>query len=319
VPGPLFWLALVATAPAADGGIAVDVPDRGCPARAQMVAALEARLPGVVGDGPGARRLELEQGPDGTKLRLRAGQTIEVERQLALDARAAASSERCEALAETAALVVVRYLREIGYRPPAVAPAIATAPAPVVQAAPVAAAPAPLGSAGYLGVGGAGRFAASSRAELSVAFALHLRRLAGELAAGATTRTVVPVPGSTDATLSLRSFPLRAAIGVPVRLGASVLVPQAGFSAELLSFRASGLVDARAGTRVVPALELGASWLLARRRIFARVGVAGGLTLGGRDFDAGLGQPVFRTPGAYLRAQVELGLVLWKNRRPASL
>ena len=58
---------------------------------------------------------------------------------------------------------------------------------------------------------------------------------------------------------------------------------------------------------------------MARGALFGRLTLAGGLTLGGRDFDAGQGQPVFRTPGAYLRAQFELGVVLWKNGPSPSL
>jgi hypothetical protein len=314
VIGPVLLLAALG-APAGAGGIAVDVPERGCPARAQIVAALEARLPGVVGEGPGARRLELERGDDGTTLRLRAGETIELQRALGLDERGAAG-EGCEALAETAALVVVRYLREIGYRPPAASP---PAPAPVatVIAAPAPAAPA--GSAAYLGVGGGGRFADSRRAEVIVGFQLHLRHLAGELAAGVTSETVRAVPDAPESALRLRSFPLRAGLGVPLRFGAGTLVPALGTSVDVISFRASGLVDARQGTRLEPAVELGASWLMSRRAMFARATVAGGVTLGPRDFDAGAATTVFRTPGAYLRAQIELGLVLWKNHGSAGL
>src|SRR5437763_13460177 len=114
----LLWGALLgwpALARGADDGIAVDVPERGCPARAQIVAALEARLPGVTNQGAEARRLELARGPEGSSLRLYAGAVVEVERQLTLDERVSSSREGCEALAEAAALVVVRYLREIGY------------------------------------------------------------------------------------------------------------------------------------------------------------------------------------------------------------
>src|SRR5947207_856067 len=62
----LLWGALLgwpALARGADDGIAVDVPERGCPARAQIVAALEARLPGVTNQGAEARRVELAGGP----------------------------------------------------------------------------------------------------------------------------------------------------------------------------------------------------------------------------------------------------------------
>jgi hypothetical protein len=126
----------------------------------------------------------------------------------------------------------------------------------------------------------------------------------------------VSVPGTADSgTLRLRSFPVRVALGVPWRLGRGVVVPAAGLSVDVLAFRASGLADARSGTRLVPAGELVLSYLLPWRRLFGRVTLAGGLGLGGRDFDAGGAAPVFRTPGAYLRGQIELGWVLWKNER----
>jgi hypothetical protein len=110
---------------------------------------------------------------------------------------------------------------------------------------------------------------------------------------------------------------VRLAAGLPLRLSPSMmLVPTAGVSLEVLAFRAAGLADARRGTRLEPAAELGASYLLiGGPGLFGRISVAGGLTLGARDFDAGLAQPVFRTPSAYLRAQIEVGLVLWKNDR----
>src|SRR5688500_14841545 len=120
----LPWVAILLgwppAAAAAEGGITVDVAEPGCPGRGQIVAALEARLPRVTAAGstPG-RRLELETGAEGPLLRLRAaGGAVELTRQLAPQARGP-SAEGCEAIAEAAALVVVRYLREIGYQPPA--------------------------------------------------------------------------------------------------------------------------------------------------------------------------------------------------------
>jgi hypothetical protein len=311
---------LLGWAPAAladGGGIAVEASESGCPGRGQVVAALEARLPRVTA-APGGRRLELAAEESGSvTLRLRAADgRVELERALAVDARGP-SPEGCVALAEAAALVVVRYLREIGYRPPPVAapPAPAAAPAVAARVPAPAPAPAPGRSAGYLGVSGAARLAAgdASRGEAMVGFELHRGWLAGSLAAGATTEIAVAIPGAPGADLRLRSFPVRTAMGVPLRAGPGVLVPAVGLAFDLLSFRVRGLADARDGVRVEPAGELILSYLVAGRSLFARVLAAGGLTFGARDFDAGLPEPVFRTPDAYLRAQVELGVVLWKN------
>ncbi|HXU82596.1 MAG TPA: hypothetical protein VN914_14435, partial [Polyangia bacterium] len=112
---------------AADGTIAVDAGD-GCPDRAQVGAALEARLPGVTGRGAYTRRLELERDGGELILRLRAfdGGEQYLERRLPLDQRA--TNEACEALAEAVAQVVVRYLREIGYRPPQPAAVVEVVP-----------------------------------------------------------------------------------------------------------------------------------------------------------------------------------------------
>ena len=309
-------LALAPSAAATEGGIAVDAAERGCPSRAEVVSALEARLPGVTADGA-TRQLSLEPGPAGLTLRLRAGEQIELERRLTPDERAA-SPEGCEALAEAAALVVVRYLREIGYRPPEVR---APEPLPVVVAP---GSPTPprssVRSAGYLGIAGAARAApAASRAELSLVFQLHRGWLAAEVAAGATSQTVAAVPATASGELRLRAFPARLALGVPVRLGWATLVPAAGMGLDVLWFRSSGLADARQGVRLEPAAEVATSCLMARGALFGRLTLAGGLTLGGRDFDAGQPEPVFRTPGAYLRAQFELGVVLWKNGPSPSL
>ena len=111
------------TARAAEALIAVDVPAAGCPGRADVVAALETRLPGVTrgrgGSGSARYRLEVNHaaGEAEAPLRLRslAGGVV-LERRLPVEARAR-PSELCQALAEAAALVVVRYLRDLGYRP----------------------------------------------------------------------------------------------------------------------------------------------------------------------------------------------------------
>jgi len=310
LPGHLlFALTLLA-----EGGISVEVTET-CPGRAQIVPALEARLPGVT--GPGAtRRLELEREAGGLVLRLREPDgAVALERRL--EARGS-STEGCEALAEAAALVVVRYLREIGYQPPPAATPTPT-PVPVVAAVPPPPLPPRSASGGFLGVAGSVRAgsAGAARGELLLGFQLHLQSIAGELAGGASAERVVAIPeGGPGAELRVRSFPVRLAVGLPVRLTrAQLLVPMAGLSLDILSFRATGLADARRGVRLEPAAEVGASYLLVGPALYGRLGVAGGLTLGARDFDAGLAQPVFRTPSTYLRAQVEVGLVLWKNER----
>jgi hypothetical protein len=267
------------------------------------------------------------------RLQLRqAGGAIVLERELPLQP-ASASGEACRALAQAAALVVVRYLQEIGYRPATAAlppeePAPAQPPAPpqdrpveVIDRAPPAlavradpAAPAP--SAGFLGAaggvrGGAVDGRAHLRTELSVGLAATRGWIAAELAAGVSSEDRVAVAPGAD--LRLRAYPLRAGLGVPLPLFGGTILPAAGVTLDLLQFRASGLSDAQRGLRLEPAAELGLGYRAAGRRLFVRGSLWGGFSLAPRDFDAGMAEPVFRTSAAYLRVQVETGLVLWKN------
>jgi hypothetical protein len=140
---------------------------------------------------------------------------------------------------------------------------------------------------------------------------VHLGWVAAALGGGASSATVVPVPDS-GGELRLRGYPLRAALGVPIAVPGGALVPTVGLGLELLSFRATGLVDARSGLRLQPAGEVGASYLVTGRRLFLRLRAGGGRRLAPRDFDAGGPDPVFRTADGYFRADVEVGLVLWK-------
>jgi hypothetical protein len=318
----------------AQAGIAVEAPD--CPGRAQVVAALESRLPGATA-GPPDRRLDLRPSAPGIALRLLDGTgALVLERELKLDQRTAASSthaEACQTLAEAAALVVVRYLREIGYRPPS-AGVVERAPEPpaVTTEAPPPRAPSPpWPSAGFLGLAGAGRVgtggsSVSPRGEMMVGLAAHFGPLAAELAGGASSESQIPVPDSGSGELRLRAFPLRAALGVPFPAPGGFLVPAAGMSVDVLSFRARGLAGARSGVRLDPAVELGASYVVVRRRLYARALLSTGLTLAPRDFaldpdpaGGARAQPVFRTADAYFRALLEVGVVLWKNGSQGSL
>jgi hypothetical protein len=167
------------------------------------------------------------------------------------------------------------------------------------------------------GVGGGDRW---PRGELLLGFEVHLGWLAAMLAGGASTATTIAVAGtSPPASLALRAIPLRAALGVPIPLFGGTLVPAAGASLDLLSFRADGLSEAQSGVRVEPAAEIGASYIRAGQRVFLRALLMGGLSLQPRDFDARRSPPVFRTPDGYLRAVFEIGFVLWKNTPAASL
>jgi hypothetical protein len=350
--GPLLVGLVSAEAQAQGSPVQVDAPARGCPARAELVAELRARLPaGVAALVEPGYRLQVERA-EGAEVRLqlrRAGAGMVLERRLPL---AVATEPRCRALAQAAALVVVRYLQELADRtaaspppveepeaapPPVPSRALAPAPRPVPPRAPapviatrVVTAPAParqprpaVPSAGFLGAAGgaragigggaAGAGGPDLRSELLVALAATRGLLAAELGGGVTSAVEVAVPAAPGARLRLRTYPLRAALGVPLRWRGGVFLPAAGMAVDLIQFRANGLADARRGLRVEPASELGIGYRAAGQRFFLRGSLWGGLSLAPRDFDADPGQSVFRTPSAYLRLQIETGLVLWKN------
>jgi hypothetical protein len=327
--GGLLWPAYTRA------GITVSAAEGGCPGREQVVAALEARLPGVTGS-PGPR-LELEPRAAGVALRLREPTgALALERQLAVEERGATRAEGCQALAEAAALVVTRYLRELGVRSPSAAvegvsepapaapPVVVRAPAPPVVVRAPAPPARPWSSTGLLGVAGAARVgagagAAAPRGELLLGLAVHARWLAAELGGGASSATVVTVPEGNGGQLRLRGYPLRAALGLVLPVPGGALVPTAGVALELLSFRASGLADARSGLRLEPAVELGASYLVTGRHLSVRLRAGAGRRLAPRDFEAGRPDPVFRTADGYFRADLEVGLVLWKNDSPSPL
>jgi hypothetical protein len=390
---------------AGEAAVSVQAAAGGCPGGAEVAASLESRLPGVTrarrGSQPVRYRLEIGRDAEGVALALRLrdeGGAPLLERQLNVSPPAATrspSAEVCQALAETAALVVARYLREIGYRSPtpvlppdepaaparadaspavpeappttaeetagpadavpsateavAAGPSAATAPPPPAARSASRAAAAPAGrvlaaraapsasatasgrsggrapaSALLLAAGGATRLGFSggaadasrppARTDLLVGLQGNRGWIAGELAAGASTETAIRVPRSGGtASLRLRAFPVRAALGIPLSLAAGVILPAVAVNLDLLSFRARGLIDAQSGLRVEPSAELGLAYRAGGRRLFVRGSLWGGLSLSPRDFDAGGSEPVFRTPAAYLRLALEVGLALWKN------
>ena len=117
--------------------IAIEADTGGCPTRADVVAALNVRLPGAA-DGrrapPAGRRLVLDQPQPDAGVRLRlidARGAITLERRLGSNRRGRHDPVACAALAEAAAQLVARHLREIGYRPPAL-----ESPAPAPPSAP---------------------------------------------------------------------------------------------------------------------------------------------------------------------------------------
>jgi len=354
-PGHVLAIVMLVVTTAAEARaqtLRVDAGGDGCPRRKELVASLELRMPGLTrpaAAGVPVRRLEVAQAAGIVSLRLwdERGALVLERRLGGDDAGRAGAADRCQALADAAALVVERYLREIGYRPPAAsvpeppapparpapepaAPAPASAPAPTAAPAPAPAAQTTAratGTAagavagvgppelGLLGAGGGLRPASGgTRGEAVLVLEVQRGWLAAGLSGGVSTALVRTVAGSAAGRLQLRSFPLRLQLGVPVPVPGGALVPALGFSGELVSFRASDVDDPQAGVRFDPAAELTLGYLIVVRGFYLRASAAGGLTLAPRDYEVNPpGLAVYRSPAAYLRTQVELGLVLWKN------
>jgi hypothetical protein len=233
-----------------------------------------------------------------------------------------APAERCEALAEIAASVVARYLREIGYHAASTTGPISAPPALAARAA----APAPeSGTTVLLGAGAGGRVRATggspwTRGELLIGVEAHRRWLALSLAGGVSSAETIAFPATSgDGALLLRAFPARAALSLRWPVGPGLCLPAVGASLDWISFHARGLAQARAGVRLDPGAELGLAYLLARRGMFVRGFLFGGVALAPRDFTADRPTPVFRTPGGYLRAGIDLGVVLGKKTGPGLL
>jgi hypothetical protein len=330
----LLALALVAlvapmmtSAPAAAGaalpaGVRIAVSADACPSTPQVHDSLEARLPGVVREAGGALpvlalRLAAEEPPGvglGISLVDPAGRVL-LERTLQRPDTVRARDAACEALADTAALIVVRFLREVGYESPPVRPPDPSPPRAVraIAAPPPASPPRPwhvflgVGTAGRLGFGGSMR---DPRPELSANLSAAAGRLAATLAGGIAGEQLASVPGTASARLRLREHPLRALLGARFGVAGGALHAAAGLGANELVYSSEGL----AGAVDDVAVELGGEggcWYT--RRIAGplafRVGLSGGLVAAPRDFDAGQLEPVYRTARGYLRGELGLGLL----------
>jgi hypothetical protein len=112
--------------------ISVNAADAQCPSGKQVNEAIEARLPGVLvpsSPAPPAGVMELRlAGNPGTGHRLALSDARgQVLLSRTLPPSTATRDRDCEALAETVALIVDRYLQELAYQSP---PAVVAAPAP---------------------------------------------------------------------------------------------------------------------------------------------------------------------------------------------
>lgn len=341
----LTALALLAQAgarPEGDGGrgqFAVQVAEAPvdpvlCPTEPQLTSALEAQMPGVAprGAAPGgarALRLTLTQAtPVAITVALTDAQgALVLERVLDVSGhpRPSRSAERtpaaCAALADTVALIVERYLREIGYRPnPAPNPAASPPAVAVVPSSPPdARAPAPVRY--FVGVGsrvaapfsGAAADARGATFLADLTAQVHLRRIAFSLAVGlGQVTSSSAVPQRQGGTLQTTPMPLRLGAALPLAAGPGVLLPGVAAGADVLWIATSGIAGDHPGVVIEPVVEAGAAYLLPLgRRFYGKLAASAVLNLQPHDFaltDRPDAPYLSRTARGYARAGIELGV-----------
>jgi hypothetical protein len=256
----LAVLASLALVPAAIGVLAPSGPDDGCPSPRQVADALGAHLPGVVlplgqAPGPTALRLGVAADPSGAIRVDLTDASGETELHRALSPTERVRGADCPALAETVALIVERYWREVGYdlppleRPKSPPPAPAPPPATSLEAAPPrepAQRPPAAGSWLWaVGAAGAERAGGGTVASLGLAAGVE-HRIGLRLSGGITESDAVPLAYATG---HFRRYPLRLGAYLPVRLGPGQLEPGLGLDLEEISV---GLSDVTAGAYLAP-------------------------------------------------------------------
>jgi hypothetical protein len=324
--------------------IAVSVPpDQTCPGPRQVTDALVARLPGVVlphgqaaragmlrlavaTDAGGSIRLDLVD-PDGAPL---------LHRVLAVTR----GPSECAALADTIALIIERYWREVGYDAPPTPPPTPPAPPPSPAAppppppAPAARPPEPTPAAAAvetrraapatepsgpgvplrwsLAAALAGRAGDGGARDAAASIALAVEaRIGFRLSAGVGTgSTAGPAVVETD----FRRYPLRLGAYLPIALGVGQLEPGLGVDLDLISFSVSNdRVGQRAPTACSgglcrsPGADAALGWSLSSShhvyvRGLARAGIS-------TPYDFALnGDQIWHTPRTYLEVALESGL-----------
>lgn len=320
--------------------IAVSVtPDQSCPAARPVTEALAARLPGFVlphgqAARPGMLRLAVTTDASGIRIDLADPDGAPLLHRVLAVARAPGE---CAALADTIALIIERYWREVGYDAPPLPPPTPPAPPPPPPPPPPAAPSAPpvvvesghttppvttatgaatrwsfaLSAAGRAGDGGA-RDASASAALAAEA------RVGVRLSAGVASGTTAAIG---DGEADFRRFPLRLGAYFPIHLPAGQLEPGLGLDLDLFSY---GTRNAGTGALRSPSLcsgmlclgpgaDLALGWSFAPvQHVFIRaLGRAGASKSYEFVAQSRVNQnvaPIWRTPSTYLELAVESGL-----------
>jgi hypothetical protein len=314
----LLVSALAATAPE------TPPPDE-CPAPARLAAALDALMPGLVTAPPAALPLSLANGAH-----LAVATTVEGDVRVdlvdaqgevvlhrVLPAPPRGHAQDCGALAETIALIVDRYLHDIGYEapplpPPEPKPAPPEPPPPEAPPTTIVTAPAPppeprslwrLGLSGAVRRGDVAGFDGAGELALGLEPAREGARWGARLSAG------YAVPAAVrwlDKSATLRRIPLRLGLYRSFPAGPGRIEPGLGGGADLYVVSASGPGTA-SGTHAAPFgdLSLGYALTLAGplyARLLSRVALAVPYTFKTLE-DA----QVWGTPRVFGEVGVELG------------
>ncbi len=289
--------------------------DQGCPTPRQITDALMARIPAVVVSGseastPGVLRLSVSGGTGANPLRVEMtdqGGEVRLYRNLTVAER---GHSDCSALGETVALIVERYLYDLGYEAPLTLPApLRPAPTDNLTRGPP---PPPLGATRFdVFAGGSWRGAAAEESDLEVGIGLGFerglwsRRLAATISGGVSSSRksdTAATNGSSFATL--RRMPFRIGLFVPLAAGPGQLEPGVRVGVDWL---VATVQNGQTDTQIRPRAELALCYRVAMlRRLFVRGGVSGGVGTGDtwtrRDQTTELVEPQ-----VYFKAGLELG------------
>ena len=293
-------------------------PDQGCPSPRQITDAQMARLPAVVVSGndastPGMLRLSVNGGTGASPLSIELtdrGGEARLYRNLTLAERG--RSNDCPALAETVALIVDRFLHDLGYEAPlTLPPPLKAPPTDNLARAP----PRPPAANGRLDLfaGGYWRGASTSDSDLEIGLGVGIerglggRRLLATFSGGLSTERMAVTADASEATL--RRFPVRFGLYLPLQAGQGQLEPGVRLGLDLLltSLSSKAGAGAQSHVRASPDAELVLAYRIAMaRRLFVRFSLSGGA---GKpyDFRTSSGAHEFGQPRFYAKSGLELG------------
>jgi hypothetical protein len=316
---PILLVALATTAPSADQ----------CPSPAELAATLNARIPGLAptaSAGPlslaSGMRLSVVTSPEGDVRVDLVDAKDEIVLHRLLPAPPVGHAPDCPALAETVAIIVERYLHDIGYEAPTAPPPPPPAPPPpapppsapttlvAAPAPPVVARRAPaalwrLGVAASGRRGDAGGYDGDGDLALGVEGTSEGPHLGARLSAGLAPRASAAWSAADRATLARVPLRLAGYLGFP--LGRGRIEPGLGVGADVLRVSVTGSGHG-GGTYLAASGDLSFTYTMplvgaVYGRALSRIALAEPYT-----FKALQDLNVWRTPRAYGELGVELGL-----------